>query len=518
MTIASMDEQETIHTAVKRGDFVALKEMISSGASVNEVDKHSFTPLHWAANVNAIEILQYLLWKNADPSLVTKNGWTPVHIAAIRGYEKCIQSLVDRGVSVSVKDKHGQTPGHLASIHGNSGSLLTLLRAGADLETVDINGWTMLHAASFHGRLGCVQVLLRWDLRIEDTDKAGNNAAHLAAMEGHLPVLQYLMSQVQTPLYILDIPNDHGETAEALAKRFLKNDVESYINKVKTEQTFHRGSEYSETLAFPAHAAAYSGDLIQLRVLIESGTVKIDERDEQGATPLHKAAGQGHLKIIQWLRENGADPKLRNELGESPVDVARRYGQLGALKLLSPKSDGEYENEEISDITDLPSDIPLGYTEGEKTHQLIVDKNGAIGRAKIRIEKLERLLELAKSDYKQLDGPIEKEEKQRIDALNELGRNYEKQIKELKATLECERIYREKLESRLDESRREVATLTMKLNEGHSGSSDNYLINKSKIQQNFDYQNTKKLNKFNGSISSVESNNSVSMKKYKNNK
>lgn len=44
------------------------------------------------------------------------------------------------------------------------------------------------------------------------------------------------------------------------------------------------------------------------------------------------------------------------------------------------------------------------------------------GRAKIRIEKLERLLELAKSDYKQLDGPIEKEEKQRIDALNELGR------------------------------------------------------------------------------------------------
>ncbi|VDO59769.1 unnamed protein product [Schistosoma margrebowiei] len=359
MTIASMDEQETIHTAVKRGDFVALKGMISSGASVNEVDKHSFTPLHWAANVGAIEILQYLLWKNADPSLVTKSGWTPVHIAAIRGYEKCIQSLVDRGVSVSAKDKYGQTPGHLASIHGNSGSLLTLLRAGADLETVDISGWTMLHAASFHGRLGCVQVLLRWDLRIEDTDKAGNNAA----------------------------------------------------------------------------------------------------------------AGQGHLKIIQWLRENGADPKLRNELGESPADVARRYGHLGALKLLSPKSDGEYDNEEISDIIDLPSDIPLGYTEGEKMHQLIVDKNGAIGRAKIRIEKLERLLELAKSDYKQLDGPIEKEEKQRIDALNELGR----QIEELKATLECERIYREKLESRLDESRREVATLTMKLNEGHSGSSDNYV-------------------------------------------
>lgn len=56
MTSASMDEQVTIHTAVKRGDFAALKEMISCGASVNEVDKHSFTPLHWAANVGAIEV------------------------------------------------------------------------------------------------------------------------------------------------------------------------------------------------------------------------------------------------------------------------------------------------------------------------------------------------------------------------------------------------------------------------------------------------------------------------------
>ncbi|CAH8291094.1 unnamed protein product, partial [Schistosoma turkestanicum] len=381
MTVRDVDEQITIHTAVKRGDFRALKEMISSGASVNEVDKNSFTPLHWAANVGAIEILQYLLWKNADPLMVTKGGWTPVHVAAIRGYEKCIQSLADRGVSVSVQDKNGQTPGHLASIHGNSGSLLTLLRAGADLETVDASGWTMLHAASYHGRLGCVQVLLKWDLRIEDTDKAGNNAAHLAAMEGHLPVLQCLMSQVKTPLYILGTPNDHGETAEALAKRFLKHDVETYINKIKTEQTFHRGPEYSEALAFPAHAAAYSGDLTQLRVLIESGTVKIDERDEQGATPLHKAAGQGHLKIIQWLRENGADPKLRNTLGELPADVAKRYGQLGALKLLSPKSDGEYENDGISDIIDLPSDIPIGYTEGEKMHQLILDKNEAIGNA-----------------------------------------------------------------------------------------------------------------------------------------
>ncbi|KAH8854635.1 Ankyrin repeat domain-containing protein 42 [Schistosoma japonicum] len=484
MTIAKCNERVTIHYVVERSDFTALKEMISSGANVNEVDQQSFTPLHWAANVGAIEILQYLLWKNADPMLVTKNGWTPVHIAAIRGYEKCIQSLIDRGISVSVQDKYGQTPGHMASIHGNSRSLVALLRGGADIKTVDVNGWTLLHAAAFHGRLGCVQVLLKWDLQIEDTDKTGNTAVHLAAMEGHLPVLQCLMSQVQIPLHILNIPNDHGETAETLAKRFLKYDAETYITKIKTGQTFHRGSEFSELLAFPAHAAAYSGNLIQLRNIIESGAVKINERDEQGSTPLHKAAGQGHLMIIQWLRANGADPKLCNILGESPADVARRYGQLGALKLLSPSSDGECEDDENFGI-DLPSDIPFGYTEGEKIPQCLVDRNGTLGRAKNRIDKLQHMLDLAKSDYKQLGGPRDEQEKERITVLQEVGR----QIEELKATLECERMYREQLEMRLDESSREVATLTMLLNEGR-------LTLKSKVQQHLDHQNTEKTNKF----------------------
>ncbi|CAH8447918.1 unnamed protein product [Heterobilharzia americana] len=487
--ITSLDDKEeeevTIHTAVKRGDLILLKEMISNGASVNEVDKQSFTPLHWAANVGAIEILQYLLWKNADPLFVTKNGWTAVHIAAIRGYENCIQSLADRGVSLSAKD-----------------NLLTLLRAGADVETVDSNGWTMLHAASFHGRLGCVQVLLRWGLRIEDSDKAGNNAAHLAAMEGHLPVLKCLVSQVKTPIDMLDTPNDDGETAEVLAKRFLKHDVQTYINKLRTEQTFHRLSGNYEQLAFPAHSAAYSGDLVQLRALIESGTVKIDERDEQGATPLHKAAGQGHIKIVQWLRENGADPRLRNSLGESPADVARRYGQLGTLKLLLPKSSGEDENNDISDM-DLPSDIPYGYTEGEKMPQLIMDKNVALGRAKKRIEKIERMLDLAKSDYKQLGGPLDEEEKQRNKILQEIDRNYEKQIEELKATLECERIRREKLEARLDESRREVAKLSMQLNEGGQDQYDSNITVKPRGQVTQDLQSIKRMNKFEDSTSSV---------------
>ena len=47
-------------------------------------------------------------------------------------------------------------------------------------------------------------------------------------------------------------------------------------------------SFFSLDLAFPAHVAAYNGDLAQLKMLIETGVVSVNERDDKGSTPAHK--------------------------------------------------------------------------------------------------------------------------------------------------------------------------------------------------------------------------------------
>ena len=41
-------------------------------------------------------------------------------------------------------------------------------------------------------------------------------------------------------------------------------------------------------LTFPAHMAAYKGDLAYLQMLVETGVVSVNERDDKGATPSHK--------------------------------------------------------------------------------------------------------------------------------------------------------------------------------------------------------------------------------------
>ena len=45
---------------------------------------------------------------------------------------------------------------------------------------------------------------------------------------------------------------------------------------------------FSLDLAFPAHVASYNGDLAQLKMLIETGVVSVNERDDKGSTPAHK--------------------------------------------------------------------------------------------------------------------------------------------------------------------------------------------------------------------------------------
>lgn len=54
------------------------------------------------------------------------------------------------------------------------------------------------------------------------------------------------------------------------------------------------------------HEKAKLGDFEGVKALIANGTY-VDEKDEQGWTPLAHAAYQGHLIVVQYLLANGAN-------------------------------------------------------------------------------------------------------------------------------------------------------------------------------------------------------------------
>ncbi len=97
-------------------------------------------------------------------------------------------------------------------------------------------------------------------------------------------------------------------------------------------------------LAFPAHVAAFNGDIDHIKLLVEQGVININERDDKGSTIAHKAAGQGHVHILQWLIENGADLKITNQAGETARDVAKRFAHLACVKILETDAGFDFIN------------------------------------------------------------------------------------------------------------------------------------------------------------------------------
>jgi ankyrin repeat protein len=50
---------------------------------------------------------------------------------------------------------------------------------------------------------------------------------------------------------------------------------------------------------------AQTGDLNQLRVLVENQGVSVNLKEADGNTPLHWACFQNHLPVVQYLVEKG---------------------------------------------------------------------------------------------------------------------------------------------------------------------------------------------------------------------
>ncbi|KAG0628855.1 hypothetical protein M758_1G057200 [Ceratodon purpureus] len=79
---------------------------------------------------------------------------------------------------------------------------------------------------------------------------------------------------------------------------------------------------------------ASQGDVGQLQEALDMG-VNPSETDYEGRTPLHLAAGKGHLESVALLVERGAEVNIKDNDGASPLLNALKGGHDAIAKLLS---------------------------------------------------------------------------------------------------------------------------------------------------------------------------------------
>ena len=111
----------------------------------------------------------------------------------------------------------------------------------------------------------------------------------------------------------------------------------------------------------PLHACAANGLMRLLELIVAKPGVNLNVQNPSGNTPLHFAAINRNSRVIKLLVESGADPKIRNSKGKSPLYHA--VDQLG-------NKPSKAESEAVDLLIGPDSEIPEPITGADATDSL----------------------------------------------------------------------------------------------------------------------------------------------------
>ncbi|XP_076326481.1 uncharacterized protein LOC143233758 isoform X2 [Tachypleus tridentatus] len=90
--------------------------------------------------------------------------------------------------------------------------------------------------------------------------------------------------------------------------------------------------EFVSTLSI--HEAARNGDLRAVRLLLRNDWKRMETVDERGWTPIHLAAANGHVEIVQYLGERGAHLSALDPSGYTAIHIAAMNGHAECVEVL----------------------------------------------------------------------------------------------------------------------------------------------------------------------------------------
>lgn len=299
----TVDLEVQLLEASKAGDLETVQRIVSANAhTVNcrDLDGRHSTPLHFAAGYNRVPVVEFLLENGAEVHASDKGGLVPLHNACSYGHYEVTELLVKHGANVNVADLWKFTPLHEAAAKGKYEIVKLLLKHGADPHKKNRDGASPL------------DLVREGDQEVSDLLR-GNAALLDAAKKGCLARVTRLV----TPENI-NCRDAQGRNSTPLHL------AAGYNNFEVVEFLLENGADVNaqdKGGLIPLHNASSYGHLDIAALLIKHNTV-VNAIDKWCFTPLHEAAQKGRTQLCALLLAHGADPYMKNQELNTPIELA----------------------------------------------------------------------------------------------------------------------------------------------------------------------------------------------------
>ncbi|XP_015790056.1 ankyrin repeat and KH domain-containing protein 1 isoform X2 [Tetranychus urticae] len=238
---------------------------------------------------------------------------------------EAVRKLLDEGRNVNEITEEGESLLSLACSSGYAELAQLLLATRANVEDRGLKDTTPLMEASSAGHVDIVKLLISHGANVNAQTSQGNTPLMYACAGGHVDVVKVLIEAGAN----VEDHNENGHTPlmEAASAGHVA------VAKILVEKGASINSHSDEFKESALTLACYKGHLEMVRFLLEAGADQ-EHKTEEMHTALMEASMDGHVEVARLLLDSGAQVNMPADSFESPLTLASCGGHVELAMLL----------------------------------------------------------------------------------------------------------------------------------------------------------------------------------------
>ena len=291
----------------------------------------------------ALERVNLLLDRGANINAQSSAGNTALHMAILGGHQDLVHILLQKGANITLKNQRSKSAVQLARERG----YLDWIEKGVPTELFrSLPIGPPLHRAIWSRDHSLVHELLEKGHDIAEEDQEMVTPWGYCILSGDVELAQILVDHMEKHKSISFVGNTAFELALTHMTAFNYTDEWSWEKTVQIcrkllpfRRIFDPNLEFTKTESPICNykktfliLAAERGRIDEAEFFLDCGS-DVNARDVFGASALRYAVGPPNYDMVKLLIRRGADPKLEDNTGLTPLKIAENacHGIVAAM-------------------------------------------------------------------------------------------------------------------------------------------------------------------------------------------